>query len=240
MGTEAASGLGVLAIVAALGMRHGVDPDHLSAIDGLSRFHPSRWNGGRLRQGDLGDRRTMAGLDLDRGRPGQCIPVVSARAGPSPPCSGGIAGESRHARCDLRHGVRDRQPDFGVVDCRTHESVDSWRGVFTGNGARRRRGWLDGGTDPAACPGQYTAGAQGQSSVARIERAGDSVFVRVGSCGLCQDRHRPDCPAARIDDVHGAVWPSLVGLVERTNGSGASLNLASLNPPGRADVLQPT
>ncbi len=45
MGTEAASGLGVLAIVAALGMRHGVDPDHLSAIDGLSRFHPSRWNG---------------------------------------------------------------------------------------------------------------------------------------------------------------------------------------------------
>jgi high-affinity nickel-transport protein len=32
-------------LVAALGMRHGVDPDHLSVIDGLSRFHPSRWNG---------------------------------------------------------------------------------------------------------------------------------------------------------------------------------------------------
>jgi high-affinity nickel-transport protein len=26
-------------------MRHGVDPDHLSVIDGFSRFHPSRWNG---------------------------------------------------------------------------------------------------------------------------------------------------------------------------------------------------
>lgn len=37
--------LTLLLIVAALGMRHGVDPDHLSAIDGLSRLHPSRWNG---------------------------------------------------------------------------------------------------------------------------------------------------------------------------------------------------
>jgi high-affinity nickel-transport protein len=42
---QATSGVGLLAIVGALGMRHGVDPDHLSAIDGLSRFHPSRWNG---------------------------------------------------------------------------------------------------------------------------------------------------------------------------------------------------
>lgn len=38
-------GTGLLVIVAALGMRHGVDPDHLAAIDGLSRFHSSRWNG---------------------------------------------------------------------------------------------------------------------------------------------------------------------------------------------------
>jgi high-affinity nickel-transport protein len=38
-------GAALLTIVAALGMRHGVDPDHLAAIDGLSRFHPSRWNG---------------------------------------------------------------------------------------------------------------------------------------------------------------------------------------------------
>jgi high-affinity nickel-transport protein len=29
----------------ALGLRHGVDPDHLAAIDGLSRLRPSRWNG---------------------------------------------------------------------------------------------------------------------------------------------------------------------------------------------------
>jgi hypothetical protein len=38
-------GAALLTIVAALGMRHGVDPDHLAAIDGLTRFHPSRWNG---------------------------------------------------------------------------------------------------------------------------------------------------------------------------------------------------
>src|SRR5580698_1642495 len=35
----------LITVVAAFGMRHGVDPDHLSVIDGLSRFHPSRWNG---------------------------------------------------------------------------------------------------------------------------------------------------------------------------------------------------
>lgn len=38
-------GAALISVVAALGMRHGVDPDHLSIIDGLSRFHPSRWNG---------------------------------------------------------------------------------------------------------------------------------------------------------------------------------------------------
>jgi high-affinity nickel-transport protein len=38
-------GAAVVTVIAALGMRHGVDPDHLSVIDGLSRFHPSRWNG---------------------------------------------------------------------------------------------------------------------------------------------------------------------------------------------------
>lgn len=35
----------LLILAAALGMRHGVDPDHLAAIDGLSRLRPSRWNG---------------------------------------------------------------------------------------------------------------------------------------------------------------------------------------------------
>ncbi|MFT4111289.1 hypothetical protein [Silvibacterium sp.] len=39
------NGSALISVVAALGMRHGVDPDHLSVIDGLSRFHPSRWNG---------------------------------------------------------------------------------------------------------------------------------------------------------------------------------------------------
>jgi high-affinity nickel-transport protein len=35
----------LLTLTAALGLRHGVDPDHLAAIDGLSRIRPSRWNG---------------------------------------------------------------------------------------------------------------------------------------------------------------------------------------------------
>src|SRR5258706_14681730 len=35
----------VLVLAFALGMRHGVDPDHLTAIDGLSRVRPRRTNG---------------------------------------------------------------------------------------------------------------------------------------------------------------------------------------------------
>lgn len=35
----------LLLLAGALGLRHGVDPDHLAAIDGLSRMKPSRWNG---------------------------------------------------------------------------------------------------------------------------------------------------------------------------------------------------
>ncbi|WP_263360048.1 HoxN/HupN/NixA family nickel/cobalt transporter [Acidicapsa ligni] len=35
----------LLTLAVALGLRHGVDPDHLAAIDGLSRIRPSRWNG---------------------------------------------------------------------------------------------------------------------------------------------------------------------------------------------------
>jgi nickel/cobalt transporter (NiCoT) family protein len=38
-------GATLVTVIVALGMRHGVDPDHLSVIDGLSRLHPSRWNG---------------------------------------------------------------------------------------------------------------------------------------------------------------------------------------------------
>ncbi|ASN82753.1 MULTISPECIES: HoxN/HupN/NixA family nickel/cobalt transporter [Deinococcus] len=34
-----------LALVFALGLRHGMDADHLAAIDGFSRLRPSRWNG---------------------------------------------------------------------------------------------------------------------------------------------------------------------------------------------------
>lgn len=39
------TGVGLLPVIASMGLRHGLDPDHLAAIDGLSRFHPSRWNG---------------------------------------------------------------------------------------------------------------------------------------------------------------------------------------------------
>src|SRR5258706_16057654 len=35
----------VLVLAFALGVRHGVDPDHLTAIDGLSRVRPRRTNG---------------------------------------------------------------------------------------------------------------------------------------------------------------------------------------------------
>lgn len=35
----------LLILAVALGLRHGVDPDHLAAIDALSRLRPSRWNG---------------------------------------------------------------------------------------------------------------------------------------------------------------------------------------------------
>lgn len=37
--------LSLLVLTLGLGMRHGVDPDHLAAVDGLSCIHPSRWNG---------------------------------------------------------------------------------------------------------------------------------------------------------------------------------------------------
>ncbi|MBC7883054.1 MAG: hypothetical protein H7Y37_17325 [Anaerolineae bacterium] len=35
----------MLVLAFTLGMRHGVDPDHLVVIDGLSRLRPGRWNG---------------------------------------------------------------------------------------------------------------------------------------------------------------------------------------------------
>jgi nickel/cobalt transporter (NiCoT) family protein len=38
-------GLGLAALVFLLGLRHGFDPDHLVAIDGLTRSNRSRWNG---------------------------------------------------------------------------------------------------------------------------------------------------------------------------------------------------
>src|SRR5688572_24971195 len=38
-------GLGLTALVFLLGLRHGFDPDHLVAIDGLARSNRSRWNG---------------------------------------------------------------------------------------------------------------------------------------------------------------------------------------------------
>lgn len=37
--------IATLALVFGLGLRHGMDADHLAAIDGFSRLRPSRWNG---------------------------------------------------------------------------------------------------------------------------------------------------------------------------------------------------
>jgi len=40
-----ADALGLAGLVFLLGLRHGFDPDHLVAIDGLTRSNRSRWNG---------------------------------------------------------------------------------------------------------------------------------------------------------------------------------------------------
>jgi len=40
-----ADGVGLMALVFLLGLRHGFDPDHLVAIDGLTRSNRSQWNG---------------------------------------------------------------------------------------------------------------------------------------------------------------------------------------------------
>ena len=37
--------MGLAALVFMLGLRHGFDPDHLVAIDGLTRTSASRWSG---------------------------------------------------------------------------------------------------------------------------------------------------------------------------------------------------
>ena len=43
--TLPADALGLALLVFLLGLRHGFDPDHLVAIDGLTRSNRSRWNG---------------------------------------------------------------------------------------------------------------------------------------------------------------------------------------------------
>lgn len=45
MSTVPADALGLAALVLVLGLRHGFDPDHLVAIDGLTRSTRSRWSG---------------------------------------------------------------------------------------------------------------------------------------------------------------------------------------------------
>jgi high-affinity nickel-transport protein len=42
---EGPSMVTTLVLVFILGLRHGMDADHLAAIDGFSRLRPSRWNG---------------------------------------------------------------------------------------------------------------------------------------------------------------------------------------------------
>ena len=45
MSIAPADALGLAALVLALGLKHGFDPDHLAAIDGLTRSSQSRWCG---------------------------------------------------------------------------------------------------------------------------------------------------------------------------------------------------
>jgi high-affinity nickel-transport protein len=45
MGTPVPAEIALAALVFALGLRHGLDPDHLVAIDGLTRSSRSRWTG---------------------------------------------------------------------------------------------------------------------------------------------------------------------------------------------------
>jgi len=45
MGTPLPAEVALAALVFALGLRHGLDPDHLVAIDGLTRSSRSRWTG---------------------------------------------------------------------------------------------------------------------------------------------------------------------------------------------------
>jgi high-affinity nickel-transport protein len=45
MGTPFPAEIALAALVFALGLRHGLDPDHLVAIDGLARSSRSRWTG---------------------------------------------------------------------------------------------------------------------------------------------------------------------------------------------------
>src|SRR5260221_715144 len=45
MMSAGADALGLAALVFVLGLKHGLDPDHLVAIDGLTRSSRSRWCG---------------------------------------------------------------------------------------------------------------------------------------------------------------------------------------------------
>ncbi|WP_041230852.1 nickel transporter [Deinococcus peraridilitoris] len=55
----------ILALVFALGLRHGLDADHLAIIDGFARLRPSRWNGVLFALGH-GGVVTVLALGVDR------------------------------------------------------------------------------------------------------------------------------------------------------------------------------
>ncbi|MFC4425125.1 nickel transporter [Deinococcus navajonensis] len=60
--------LATLALVFALGLRHGMDADHLAAIDGFARLRPSRWTGVLF---GLGHGLVVTALALVAGRLGE-------------------------------------------------------------------------------------------------------------------------------------------------------------------------
>lgn len=66
-------GIAALPIVFALGLRHGLDADHLAAIDGFARLRPSPWSGALFALGHggvvtllaIGAHRLLGHIELD-------------------------------------------------------------------------------------------------------------------------------------------------------------------------------
>ncbi len=113
-------GAALISVVAALGMRHGVDPDHLSIIDGLSRFPPfalewcsiCNWSRNhrdyprrRLWQAARRLRCTLYGMDTTSTGRGEPLAIMETQASSASQASTPLSGQPSSARSSLRHGL---------------------------------------------------------------------------------------------------------------------------------------